>query len=38
MVKSFRINANQTFRLQPGFWIINVKAEDGQKSVKVITN
>ena len=38
LVKSFETNSDATFTMNAGIWIVLVKAQDGLKSVKVITN
>lgn len=35
LYKSFKINVDTNFNFKNGFWIVEVKAEDGQKAVKV---
>ena len=37
LLKSFETNSDTNFNLPSGIWIITIKAEDGQKSVKLIT-
>ena len=37
LVKSFETNADTNFNLNTGIWIVVLKANDGQKSVKLMT-
>jgi len=37
LVKSFETNSDTTFEIKAGTWIVLVTAEDGQKSVKLMT-
>ncbi|QBZ98893.1 T9SS type A sorting domain-containing protein [Flavobacterium sangjuense] len=37
LVKSFKTDTDTEFNLSKGLWIVHVKAEDGQKSVKLLT-
>lgn len=37
LVKSFKTDTDTEFNLSKGLWIVRVKAEDGQKSVKILT-
>lgn len=38
LIKSFDINSDLNFEMPDGIWIVVIKASDGNKSVKVITN
>lgn len=37
LVKSFKTDTDTDFNLSKGLWIVHVNAEDGQKSVKILT-
>ncbi|MCF6130101.1 pectinesterase family protein [Flavobacterium sp. AS60] len=37
LVKSFKTDTDTEFNLSKGLWIVHVNAEDGQKSVKLLT-
>ena len=38
LVKSFVTSEDSKFLMQPGFWIINIQAQDGVRTIKLLTN
>ena len=38
LVKALEINADINFNLHPGIWIVKIKDNDGEKSIKVVSN
>lgn len=38
LIKSFETNSDTSFNMNPAFWIVTVKNNEGQKSFKLITN
>lgn len=38
LVKSFVTSVDSKFLMQPGLWIVNIQAQDGVRTIKVLTN